>query len=253
MPMIIAATHLSFLPERPTSTSGRRGVASSASLVLHVVVLAAALSGIWPKYVPPEVPPDMVVEVVLDEPPPPPPPPPPPEPQPLKPEPQPVTPPKPVPVPPKAAPQVKQQAPIPQATTPSPDADAQPIPAPVAPPTPAPIQEERTVQPPPTVRPAADPEVTKVYLSGIKGRVQDKVVYPSLSLKRGEQGTVHVHTSLSRDGAVVDVSADEDGVSSRLRDAAVKAVKDAAPFPPMPDSVPGNPVQVTIPVVFEIR
>lgn len=248
--MVFAATNLPLLPAPPTTVAGRRGVASAVSMSVHVAVVLIAISGILPKATIPVVPPDMVVEVVL-EPPPPPPPPPPPEPQQALP--QPVVPQPVAPRPPKAVPQVK-AAPIPTQTTPSPDANAVPLPAPVAPAPAAPVAEEQTYQPPPQVsKPVSDPEGTKIYLSGIKGRVQEKVVYPTLSLKRGEQGTVHVHTSLSRDGTVVDISAEEEGNSLRLREAAIKAIKDAAPFPPMPDGVPGDPVKITIPVVFEIK
>ena len=250
MNMVFAAVNLPLLPAPPTTSTGRKGMASAVSMSVHAAVVLLAISGVLPKAPIAVVPPDMVVEVVLE---PPPPPPPPPVPQPEQAVQQPVTPQPVVPKPPKVAPLVK-AAPIARETTPSPDADAVPLPAPVVPTPAQPVAEERFVQPtPPVTKPVLDPEGTKIYLSGIKGRVQDRVVYPSLSLKRGEQGTVHVHTSLSRDGAVVDVSADEEGNSPRLREAAIKAVKDAAPFPQMPESVPGDPVKITIPVVFEIK
>ena len=231
------------------STEGRRSLASTISVALHALMIVAAISGVGSKFVPPQVPPDMVVEVVL-EPPPPPKVAPPPEPPKVQPQTQ--TPPSPVVSKPVARVSAK---PVPVATTPSPDAVAEPVSAapPVAEAKPVPQSVQQPPQPA-EVNPSYDPEVAKVYLSGIKELVQDKVVYPVLSLRRGEQGTVRVHTFLSRDGAVVDVAAaEDDGVSARLRDAAIKAVKDAAPYPHMPDTVPGNPVKVTIPVVFEIK
>ena len=106
---------------------------------------------------------------------------------------------------------------------------------PVEAPIPAPIAERVSVDP-------------AIYLPGIKDRVQSMAVYPPLSLRRGEHGIVHVKAILAADGSVVDVSADDEDISGRLRNAALKAVQDAAPFPPM-----SALVKVTIPVVFEIR
>ncbi len=230
----------------PTTLAGRRtGMASMLSILLHGAVIAAALSGLWPKAEPPKPPPEMVVEVVL-EPPPPPMVSPPPEPQ-VKP--QPVV--RQLPAPTKPIARVK-PAPVPMATTPSPDAAAQEV----APPPPPVATSEKTATPESPVRdtrPYVDPELTKIYLAGIVDRVKDRLVYPSLSLRRGEEGTVHVQTFLSRDGQVKDVSAEDETVSGRLRDAAIKAVKDAAPYPHLPESVPGDPVKVTIPVVFALR
>jgi len=240
MHISFATVNLPHVPLPPTTTDGRRGVASTASILVHVAILAAALSGFWPKYNPPVVPPDMVVEMVIE------PPPPPPEPEHPKALPQPLTPPQPTQLPPpKAMPRVKPTV-VPQTTTPSPDADALPAPAPVAQ-IPAPVVEEKVAQPPPppVAKAAFDP---RQYLPGIKERVQSKVVYPTLSLKRGEQGTVNVKAILSPDGSVEDATADEDSNSGRLREAAIKAVKDGAPYPHMVETV-----KVTIPVVFEIR
>jgi protein TonB len=152
-------------------------------------------------------------------------------------------------VPPKVAPVAKALPVLTKETTPSPDADAMPAPSVPAPSVAAVEKPPQQVDP----RPAYDPEMTKIYLAGIKDRVQDKVIYPSLSLRRGETGIVHVQTFLFRDGQVKEALAEDDGISNRLKEAAIKAVKDASPYPHLPDAVPGEPVKVTIPVVFEIR
>lgn len=241
---MVMVSQLPFLPNQPTTT-GRRGVGSGLSVLVHAVVLALAFSGLLSPSAVVEPPPAMVVDVVLDKPPPPP----------ALPVQQ-VLPPPPI-APVRAAKPVPVKAPA--AVKPASKASrlsetAPPVAAEAA--APAPAQSPAAVAAPvsaPLPPVAAAPDRSSVdpaiYLPGIKDRVQSMVVYPPLALRRGEHGVVHVKATLGPDGAVLDVSADEnDEVSGRLRNAAIKAVQDSAPFPQM-----ANTVKVTIPVIFEIR
>jgi protein TonB len=239
----------------PTSAMGRKGLAGGLSWIIHGIILALALSGILPS--PPIVqpPPEMVVEMVAE----PPPPPPPPEPEAAKPQPPPpvpqaappprkmAAPPKPLPQPqPKPAPTPVQPAPL--ATAPSPAADA-----PVMPPVSAPAQPaEPVAQPAPPPPPAGDGEGTKRYLNGIQKLAEQHLVYPPLSLRRGEQGEIHVHVKVTRTGEVLAMDAGSEG-TGRLREAALAAIRESAPFPPLPQSIGGDPVDIVVPVRFIIN
>ena len=216
----------------PLTAGGKRGLPSALSLLAHGLLLALVLSGVLTPPSPPPIPQAMVVELVAASPPP----------QPVAPQviPQPQS----VPVP-AAAPAVhRSSAPRPLKSAPAApapvtaNADAAPPATPVVPAPAAPVAA-------PVAAPAFD---ARQYLPGIKERVQSHVVYPPLSLRRGEQGTITVIATLAADGSVADVRVPDETVSLRLREAAVRAVQDAAPFPTMVEQV-----KVTIPVVFQIR
>ena len=224
---------LDFAAPPPTSTSQPKGMASAFSVLLHGLVLVAALCGFWPKTAVPVIPPAMVVEVVLDRPPPV----------------LPVVQDVPAPPPTAAAPLSRPhphphpaKASLPQTISPTTTAAAVPL----APPSvPAPSSPEPAAAVPAAAKAAVD---LHRYLPGIQQRVQARVVYPRLSLRRGEQGVVKVNAELLADGSLAEVSAADQEISPRLREAALQAVKDAAPFPQMEDNV-----KVIIPVVFQIR
>ena len=233
--MTLTLSSMPFMAESPTTIPARRGVASGLSLAVHVSVALVAISGIWSQHHDVPLPPEMVVEVVLDHPPPP--------------QPAVVQPPAPLPkqvaAPPKPV-RVQSPHPLQRQTVVTPDARSEPAADAVSQPAPMAQPVAQSAPPAPVAaKPAFDP---RQYLPGIKEKVQSQAVYPPLSLRRGEQGTVHVQTVLAADGSVIEASAVDDNFSQRLRDAAIKAVRDAAPFASMAESV-----KVTIPVVFEIR
>ena len=233
--MTLTLSSMPFMAEPPTTIPARRGVASGLSLAVHVSVALVAISGIWSQHHDVPLPPEMVVEVVLDHPPPP--------------KPAVVQPPAPLPkqvaAPPKPV-RVQSPHPLQRQTVVTPDARSEPAaelePAATSVSSPAPVASPA---PPVAAKAAFDP---RQYLPGIKDKVQSQAVYPPMSLRRGEQGPIHVDTVLAADGTVVEATSRDESFSQRLRDAAIKAVRDAAPFPPMAESV-----KVTIPVVFEIR
>lgn len=244
------------------TTDGRKGFASVLSWVLHGLLFIAAVSGIIPSAPVIEPPPDMVVQMVI-EPPPPPPPPPPQEAV------EPQTPPTPIPEPvvkpiahkvprvhhtPKPTPAPPPPAPTPLATTPSPAPEAPALP-PVSAPAPPPVASPAPVHPVdanPAPSPVVDGLGTKRYLAGIQTRAEQHLVYPPLSLRRGEQGEIHVHVKVTRSGEILDMDAGTEG-TGRLRAAALAALRESAPFPPLPPSITGDPVEIVVPVQFTIN
>jgi protein TonB len=248
----------------PTTAMGRKWLATAVSWGIHAVILAVVASGILPASHIVQPPPEMVVQMVIE--PPPPPPPPPEEIKPLPPsppvakaepprkEPPPVhrriEPPKPVPPPEVKAPQSAQPAPAPVPTAPSPDADAPKLP-PVSAPEAAPPGPAATKSSP-APEPAVDGTGAKQYLSGIQQLAQQHLVYPPLSLRRGEQGEIHVHVKVNRAGEVLSMDAGEEG-TGRLRIAALEAIRESSPFPPLPSSIHGDTVDIVVPVRFIIN
>jgi protein TonB len=90
------------------------------------------------------------------------------------------------------------------------------------------------------------------YVRALRQRVQDRLVYPQLALRRRVQGAVELELELDAAGRLVNVGAlDRDGAAV-LREAAVRAVRDATPFP-FPAHLAPRALLIRLPVVFELR
>lgn len=72
------------------------------------------------------------------------------------------------------------------------------------------------------------------YLMDMKTRIEFYWEYPSLAARNGWQGNLRINFRINRDGSVSDVSLERSSGYPMLDDAAMTAVRLAAPFPPFP-------------------
>jgi len=89
------------------------------------------------------------------------------------------------------------------------------------------------------------------YLSSIERTVKDHLIYPPQALRRHEQGVVRVSMLLAADGSVMEMKEEAGEASPQLVAAALQAVRDAAPFPPLPTGL--NDMRLVVPVVFSLK
>jgi len=87
------------------------------------------------------------------------------------------------------------------------------------------------------------------FVRALRQRIQERLEYPRLAVRRGLEGTVEIELHLGPDGRVAEVRAEG---AELLREAAIRAVRDATPFPFPPDLVP-RPLLIRLPVRFELR
>jgi len=73
------------------------------------------------------------------------------------------------------------------------------------------------------------------YMDGIKRKIELKWDYPNVAIKKGQQGALGVTFVLRRDGTIKSVKLDHGSGYPILDNAALTAVKLAAPFYPFPD------------------
>ncbi len=73
------------------------------------------------------------------------------------------------------------------------------------------------------------------YMKHIKDKVQNVWIYPQDARENGIQGRLLVYFSISKDGSLCRLSLVRSSGSKILDDAAMQAIKDAAPFPKLPD------------------
>lgn len=98
-------------------------------------------------------------------------------------------------------------------------------------------------------RPGAIPAEYDAYVRALRRRIQERLEYPGLAQRRGVQGAVELELHVGGDGRVAEVRAEGPEL---LREAAIRAVRDAGPFPFPPDLTP-RPLRIRLPVRFELR
>jgi len=199
----------------------RSGASISATVLLHVILAFLFMLGLMEHTItPPEAPP-VLVELMQSQP----------TPKTIE---QPVA--KPIPVPPRPQP-VAAPAPTPQpqtipskASTPTEVAQAAPV-APVsAPTTPTPPAPTRVEAPPAPPSPAPAPVVTApsktdVSIPASYSASNQKPIYPNMSKRLGEQGTVVLRVLVKADGSAGEVEVKSSSNYPRLDQAAIDAVK----------------------------
>ncbi len=73
------------------------------------------------------------------------------------------------------------------------------------------------------------------YMEHIKNKIENVWVYPSFAAQTGQQGSLLVLFSIGRNGNLLRVKLIRSSGYPLLDKAAIEAVKDAAPYPPLPE------------------
>lgn len=119
----------------------------------------------------------------------------------------------------------------------------------------APAPVEASVQAAPQLsaaQPTADPGLEDVYRMRIRQAVDENKHYPHMARRLREEGRVVVAFTIGADGRLIDVHLVKDSGRERLNEAALQAVRDAAPFPPFPESVQRERWDFTLPLSFAL-
>mgnify|MGYP006271870189 CR=1 FL=1 len=238
-------------------------LSAAVSVVLHVALVVIVSVGLLQHSHHEIDKPPVIIELVRpkQEPPPPPPKPEPPKPEPPKPEPpkpkplkpEPVQPEPPRPAPPVAAPPpapMPAPAPAPAVTVPETKPAPHP-PEPVPAPKPAPAPQVPPAPPAPPASPAPSAK-TDVSISASYGASNAKPVYPTMSKRMGEQGTVVLRVLVKSDGSAGTVEVKSPSGFPRLDQSAVEAVKT---WRFNPATLDGKPVDewYQVPIPFKLN
>jgi protein TonB len=98
----------------------------------------------------------------------------------------------------------------------------------------------------------AIPPEYESYVRSVRQRIQDRIVYPSTAVRRGQQGVVELEVRLGPDGRLVAVDVVAGASANALRTAAVAAVRGSAPFP-FPPGLAARSLVIRLPVEFQLR
>lgn len=90
------------------------------------------------------------------------------------------------------------------------------------------------------------------YVSDLLKKIRTNTKYPKRALDRNQAGSVRISVVVNRAGNIISTSLLEGSQFEQLNDAAMEAINQSAPFPPIPDAVSGNSFEFTVPTTFTL-
>ncbi|TCZ65551.1 energy transducer TonB [Roseicella aquatilis] len=155
-------------------------------------------------------------------------------------------PPPPVPVPP----QPRRPPPQPRLAPAQAQPAAQPAP-------PAAVAAPAAPAGPPAVSPNAAPArgaaPSPNYVAQLFAALERHKTYPPEARSRRVQGVAMLRFRMRRDGTVVGYRVERSAGDASLDDAVVAMIQRASPLPAPPADLPGDPIELTVPVRFALR
>ncbi|HEX68425.1 MAG TPA: energy transducer TonB [bacterium] len=99
-------------------------------------------------------------------------------------------------------------------------------------------------------RRGGNPEKVDEYFRRIKEKIEKAKFYPSLSLKKKEEGKVIYEVWIGKDGTVEKIKMVKSSGYSLLDKGGEEIIRNASPFPPPPG---GKGIKIRIPIKFSIQ
>lgn len=97
-----------------------------------------------------------------------------------------------------------------------------------------------------------DANAIQKYREAIKKRIEEEKRYPEFAEENGYEGKVSVRFKLFADGRVEAVKISKSSGYQILDREAVRAVTNAVPYPPMPESIKREYIIIEVPIVFRL-
>lgn len=90
------------------------------------------------------------------------------------------------------------------------------------------------------------------YVSDLLKKIRTNVKYPRRALDRGHEGGVRISIAIDRQGNIKSMSWLEETRHDTLNKEAWEAIQRSAPFPAMPDAIPGSGFEFSAPITFAL-
>lgn len=91
------------------------------------------------------------------------------------------------------------------------------------------------------------------YLDRILAMIEGHVEYPLQARRMRWEGQARLRCTIARDGAVRAVELETSSGYRLLDAAAMRAIQQAGPFPPLPEAIAGETVLLSIPIRFRLE
>lgn len=109
-------------------------------------------------------------------------------------------------------------------------------------------------KPPPPPAPAVDVKaLLSDYAAGVKRAIVRQKTYPEIAERLGHEGSVKISFTLSADGSLESVSIRSSSGFDELDEAALAAVRDAAPFDALPEEAGRSELALSITLNFNLH
>ncbi len=96
-------------------------------------------------------------------------------------------------------------------------------------------------------------ELWNGYTTTVRQMIARAKIYPPNAREKGQQGKIDLSFKLGKDGGVLKLLVEHSSGHAMLDEAARNAVKNAGPFPPIPEKLNKQYVLLTLPVSFILR
>jgi protein TonB len=142
---------------------------------------------------------------------------------------------------------------------PAPPMVQRPRPAPPAPPRPNASPQSTEPAPPSPAPPAPTPQQTarrggadtmSDFVSRVQARMQRNQTYPREAERRGERGVAYLRFTIDRGGHVLAWRIDRSSGHAALDQEAAATLRRSDPLPQIPEHVPGQQLELVVPVQF---
>ena len=90
------------------------------------------------------------------------------------------------------------------------------------------------------------------YVSDVIKKIRSKTKYPQRALDRDQAGNVRVSVVIDRQGNILNSNILESSKFDLLNKEAIDAVKRSAPFPVLPEEIPGARFEFSVPIRWEL-
>jgi protein TonB len=162
-----------------------------------------------------------------------------------------------VPQPPKPKPKTKQKPPkpvvaVPKPAKPKPDNEP-PAPANTAPPALQAPQAPAVAAPSPGAAAAPSSNAVPTWQGLLLGRLEQFKRYPRSAQSRHQQGVAYLRFTMDRNGKVLSAKIDRSSGFALLDEETLALIHRAEPLPIPPPEVPGDPIELVVPVEFFLR
>jgi protein TonB len=91
------------------------------------------------------------------------------------------------------------------------------------------------------------------YVSRLFAALERHKTYPSEARYRRAQGIAMLRFRMRRDGTVVGYRLERSAGDAALDEAVLTMIQRASPLPAPPADLPGDPIELTVPVRFALR
>lgn len=111
----------------------------------------------------------------------------------------------------------------------------------------------RMAAPAPGVSSAPPSNAVPTWQGTLRAHLERHKRYPAAAQFRRQEGVSYVRFSLSRDGTVRWARLERASGFSRLDDESLALLDRAQPLPPPPPDVPGEPIEIVVPIQFFLK